>query len=43
MIPGHEVTEIYFIIDEFYKEFDSLIGDYSLIEAKVSCVTKVMS
>jgi len=30
MISKHKVTEIYFIIDEFFKEFDHLIKDYSL-------------
>jgi hypothetical protein len=28
MISSHKVTEIYFIIDEFYKEFDKLIKDH---------------
>ena len=30
MIPDHKVTEIYFIIDEFFKEFDKTIKEYSL-------------
>jgi hypothetical protein len=30
MISGHKVTEIYFIIDEFFKEFDKLISGNSL-------------
>jgi hypothetical protein len=34
MISSHKVTEIYFIIDEFFKEFDNLIRGYSLQEAK---------
>lgn len=36
MISNHKVTEIYFIVDEFFKEFDTLIRDYSLQEAKTS-------
>lgn len=34
MISDHKVTEIYFIIDEFFKEFDHLIKDYSLQDAR---------
>jgi hypothetical protein len=34
MISSHKVTEIYFRIDEFFKEFDTLIRNYSLQEAK---------
>jgi hypothetical protein len=34
MISSHKVTEIYFIIDEFFKAFDTLIRNYSLQEAK---------
>jgi hypothetical protein len=34
MISSHKVTEIYFIIDEFFKEFDKLIRDHSLQDAK---------
>lgn len=34
MISSHKVTEIYFIIDEFFKEFDNLLRSYSLLEAK---------
>ena len=30
MIPDHKVTEIYFIIDEFFKEFDKTIKENSL-------------
>lgn len=30
MIPDDKVTEIYFIIDEFFKEFDSIIREHSL-------------
>ena len=30
MIPDHKVTEIYFIIDEFFKEFDKTIKEHSL-------------
>jgi len=33
IISSHKVTEIYFIIDEFFKEFDNLIRDYSPPEA----------
>lgn len=34
MIPDHKVTEIYFIIDEFFKEFDNIIRAHSLPDAK---------
>lgn len=34
MIPDHKVTEIYFIIDEFFKEFDNIIRTHSLPDAK---------
>ena len=34
MISSHKVTEIYFIIDEFFKKFDNLLRNYSLQEAK---------
>lgn len=34
MISNDIVTEIYFIIDEFFKEFDHLIKNYSLQEVK---------
>lgn len=34
MIPDHKVTEIYFIIDEFFKEFDNIIREHSLQDAK---------
>jgi hypothetical protein len=34
MISSRKVTEIYFIIDEFFKEFDMLIRDHSLQDAK---------
>jgi hypothetical protein len=34
MVSSHKVTEIYFIIDEFFKEFGTLIRNYSLQEAK---------
>lgn len=34
MIPDHKVTEFYFIIDEFFKEFDTLVNDHSLQKAK---------
>jgi hypothetical protein len=34
MISGHKVTEIYFIIDKFFKEFDKLIRDHSLQDTK---------
>ncbi len=30
MIPENKVTEIYFIIDEFFKEFDAIIREHSL-------------
>lgn len=30
MIPDDKVTEIYFIIDEFFKEFDTIIREHSL-------------
>lgn len=30
MIPEHKVTEIYFVVDEFFKEFDKIIKEYSL-------------
>ena len=30
MIPDDKVTEIYFIIDEFFKEFDTVIREHSL-------------
>ncbi len=30
MIPENKVTEIYFIIDEFFKEFDAVIREHSL-------------
>lgn len=30
MISDHKVTAIYFIVDEFFKEFDLLIKNYSL-------------
>jgi hypothetical protein len=35
MISSHKVTKIYFIIDEFFKEFDNLVRDYLLQEAKI--------
>jgi hypothetical protein len=34
MISNHKVTEIYFIIDEFYKEFDKLSRDHSITRCK---------
>lgn len=34
MIPDHKVTKIYFIIDEFFKEFDNIIRTHSLPDAK---------
>ena len=34
MIPDHKVTEIYFIIDEFFKEFDHVVREHSLPDAK---------
>ena len=34
MIPKHKVTEIYFIIDEFIKEFDNIIREHSLQNEK---------
>lgn len=34
MIPDHKVTEIYFIIDEFFKEFDKIIQEHSLQDAQ---------
>ena len=34
MIPDHKITEIYFIIDEFFKEFDNIIREHSLQDAK---------
>ena len=34
MIPKHKVTEIYFIIDEFFKEFDNIIREHSLQDGK---------
>ncbi len=34
MISSHKVTEIYFIIDAFFKEFDNLLRGYSLQDAK---------
>lgn len=30
MIPEHKVTEIYFVVDEFFKEFDKIIKEHSL-------------
>ena len=33
MFPEHKVTEIYFIVDEFFKEFDKIIKEHSLQEA----------
>ena len=35
MIPDHKVTEIYFIIDEFFKEFDHVVREHSLPDAKI--------
>lgn len=34
MIPDDKVTDIYFIIDEFFKEFDTIIREHSLETAK---------
>lgn len=34
MISSHKVTEIYFIIYEFFKELNALLREYSLQEAK---------
>lgn len=34
MIPNDKVTEIYFIIDEFFKEFDTIIREHSLESSK---------
>ena len=34
MIPDHKVTEIYFIIDEFFKELDHVVREHSLPDAK---------
>jgi hypothetical protein len=34
MISSPKVTEIYFIIDEFFKEFDKFIRDHSLARCK---------
>lgn len=34
MIPEGKVTEIYFIIDEFFKEFDTIIREHSLESVK---------
>ena len=33
MIPEHKVTEIYFVVDEFFKEFDKTIKEHSLQES----------
>jgi hypothetical protein len=34
MIPEHKITQIYFIVDEFFKEFDNTIKEYSLGNVK---------
>lgn len=34
MIPDDKVTEIYFIIDDFFKEFDTIIREHSLENPK---------
>ena len=34
MIPNDKFTEIYFIIDEFFKEFDTIIREHSLESSK---------
>lgn len=36
MIPEHKITEIYFIVDEFFKEFDNTIKEHSLGNVKTS-------
>lgn len=34
MIPDHKITEIYFIIDEFFLKFDKIIQEHSLQDAR---------
>ena len=34
MIPVDKITEIYFMIDEFNKEFDKVIKEHSLEDGK---------
>lgn len=34
MIPDDKITDIYFIVDEFFKEFDTIIREHSLESAK---------
>ncbi len=34
IIPEHKVTEIYFIINEFFKEFDKMVRKHSLERGK---------
>jgi hypothetical protein len=36
MIPEHKITQIYFIVDEFFKEFDNTIKEHSLENVKTS-------
>jgi hypothetical protein len=36
MIPEHKITQIYFIVDEYFKEFDNTIKEHSLENVKTS-------
>ena len=32
MLSSHKVTEIFFIIDEFDKNFEKIVSDHSLVQ-----------